>query len=47
MYVLLIMSPNVVSQLVEQLGADNVVDELGGTLTYNHTTWISNRTVRI
>ena len=32
-------------QLVEQLGADNVVAELGGTLAYNHEMWISNRTV--
>jgi phage-related tail protein len=31
-------------QLVEQLGADNVVAELGGTLAYNHEMWISNRT---
>jgi hypothetical protein len=31
-------------QLVEQLGADNVVAELGGTLAYNHERWTSNRT---
>ena len=34
------------SQAVDQLGADNLVQEMGGTLAYSHETWLGNRVVR-
>ena len=32
-------------QAVEQLGAENLVVEMGGTLGYSHETWLGNRLV--
>ena len=31
--------------LVDQLGAENLTPELGGSLQYDHTSWVSNRLV--
>lgn len=31
--------------LVDQIGADNLTPDLGGTLVYDHNTWVSNRLV--
>ena len=31
--------------LVDQLGVENLTPELGGSLQYDHTSWVSNRLV--
>ena len=31
--------------LSDQLGPDNLTPDLGGNLTYDHATWVSNRLV--
>lgn len=34
-------------QVVEELGGENVVQEMGGTLAYSHETWLGNRLVSV
>lgn len=36
-----------IKYLVEQIGADNLTPDLGGTLSYDHSAWVSNRLVSL
>ena len=37
----------VLCQLVEELGGENVVQEMGGSLAYSHEIWLGNRLVSV